>query len=62
MGNNAIKKAAAKKHNDAVAARKEAIEAERIDRKDNPERYRRGRTSKLSMQRLAAYSAMGILY
>lgn len=43
MGNNAKKKEAARIHNEAIARRKAADEAERIDRKENPEKYRRKR-------------------
>ena len=43
MGNYAKKKEAARLHNEAIAKRKAADEAERIDRRNNPEKYRRKR-------------------
>ena len=43
MGNNAKKKEAARIHNKTIATRKAANEAERLDRKENPEKYRRKR-------------------
>ena len=40
MGNNAKKKEAARIHNETMAKRKASIEAERIDRMENPDKYR----------------------
>lgn len=61
MGNSAKKKEAARIHNNEITARKAACEAERIDRKENPHKYR---TSKLARHNarliLAAYLGMGV--
>jgi hypothetical protein len=40
MGNSAKKKEAARIHNETIKKRKAANEAERIDRIENPDKYR----------------------
>ena len=59
MGNNQKKKEAARIHNKEIDDRKRADEAEKLDRKEHPEKYR---TPKLARRnaRLILAAALGL--
>ena len=62
MGNSAKKKEAARIHNEMMAKRKAAQEAERIDRIENPHKYRGSRSARrhARLWLLAAAAGMGV--
>ncbi len=61
MGNSAKKKEAARIHNKVMAERKAAQEAERIDRIENPHKYRGSRAARQHARLwLAAAAGLGV--
>ena len=61
MGNHAKKKEAARIHNEMMIKRKAAQEAERIDRIENPDKYRSSKASLLQARMfMAITTGMGV--